>query len=582
MIDEIDPIKFVQSKFTLQGKPFTIIGTDEDLDNARHYMTAIYHTMAFVLPKVKKPMVIVKGRQVEFTTTVANMTAYYLAEKDFFDVLYAVPKSDQAKRFSDTRIDPLQRYKIDTEILKPIPNGTYNKSVKQFDNGSTLYIYGTADKGDVIRGIAVQALLKDEYQDMDRDAEEAIDETLTHSKYKINITLGTPKYTGTRYEERWEQSTKQYYHIPCSACNHFYVLQWDLAVREHIFRCPKCGHEDDKRERMRFGKWIALGNPNADYIGFHLSQLYVPYITKEEIDFKLRQKEKEGADVQKYFKNEILGEFYCGNVEHVDKSAILKGFDEKAKYDIFIPLQTSVYMGIDWGGWNVTDQDPDSSFTVVSVGAVNNKGQLFVNYVEILTQKDELLQVKRISELMSRYHVRLAVADKGYGKIKNMELKKLFPGRFRECKYVQGSSSLTFKERKDDGSLLINRDYSLEELYNAMTRSKMVIPLNRGTEWIIQHFLNHAVVIEERANIVYKHYIKEQGPHVRTDAVHSLNYLRIASFFDKNAGEYAPLVAAATAAQKPPRPMLSGNGISSMDAQLKQNFRKPIVRKGLE
>jgi len=206
MLDDIDPIKFTEKNFTLQGKQFIILG--QKPEEARHYLRELYNMMVFKLPRIKKPLVIVKGRQVEMTTTIANIIAYYVSNYDFFDVLYAAPKSDQAKTFSDTRIDPLQRYKSNPEVMVPLKDGTYNKSVKQYTNGSTLYIHGTGDQGDHIRGISVQALIKDEYQDFDPSSENAIDEILTHSKDKINISLGTPKDSGSRFEQRWKNQPR--------------------------------------------------------------------------------------------------------------------------------------------------------------------------------------------------------------------------------------------------------------------------------------------------------------------------------------------------------------------------------------
>lgn len=583
IVEQVDPIRFVEEHFTLQGKKFTLI--DGTPDNARHYLRGLYNTIIFRLPKVQKPMVFVKGRQVEMTTTMNNLVAYYLSNNKFFDILYTFPGAEQAKRFSDTRFDPLLRYMRQADLLPKLKDGTYNKSVKQFGNGSTLYVYGASDEGDKIRGIAAQMLVKDEYQDMDKSAEETIDETLTHSTYKINLSLGTPKYSGSRFDKRWLSSTMHYYHLRCPACKHYFILDMDRMAGGHLCSCPKCKNKEDKRILMPFGKWIPTGNKNADFIGFHLSQLYVPYITLEDIRMKVAQREAEGADVDRYIKNEVLGEFYSGIRQQPDKSVIMKAFNPAQEYDARFPLYTKIYMGIDWGGWNSVDQNPDNSFTVVSIGALDKTGRLVVNYIEILDMKDELAQVKRVKELIHTKRVFLALADKGYGKIKNNILMSEFPTRFRTCKYLQGSASTLYKEH-DDGTILVNRDYSLEELYAAMGQARVTIPLTAHTAWVVDHFMNHEIVIVEHGGQVYKHFVKVEGHKRRTDGVHSINLLRIASFRDANASEQSALVPHVAVGHSVPRPIISGSGVPpelmTMHNNLKTMRRSlPRIRGGI-
>lgn len=578
MLDELDPIKFVENYFNLEGKPFVLI--NDRPENARHYLRHLYNVPIFYLPKVKKSLVIVKGRQVEMTTTVNNIIAYLLHNIPYFTVLYVVPKSDQAKRFSETRFDPLFRDRKNTEILKALKNGTYNKSVKEFANGSVLYVYAAADKGDNIRSISAHAIIKDEYQDFDKDAEEVIDETLTHSPWKINISLGTPKYTNSRFHSRWKSSTQNYYHLLCPKCNQYFVLGLDNLVKGFIVKCSYCGYEEDKRLLVPKGKWIA-SNPEADTIGYHLSQLYVPYITKEDIYNNIKKREAEGADVAKYVKNEILGEFYEGHVQKLTPTDIMASFNSNLPYDIYIPVTTPVFMGIDWGGFNAVDNDPDTSYTVVSVGAFNKDGKLFLNYIEIIDSKDELAQVDRISYLMQKYHVNLAVADVGYGKIKNMELMKRFPGRFKTCKYLQGSATTLLDKNPERNNILVNRDYSLEELYSALKYGKLAIPKNAHTEWIIDHFLNFEISIEENGDQVYKKFNKIEGKNRRTDAVHSINYMRIAAFSDPMAAEHSFLISAKQA-KRPSLPVLAGTRYDADMWKLKRNFNIPLIRRNMD
>jgi hypothetical protein len=336
---------------------------------------------------------------------------------------------------------------------------------------------------------------------------------------------------------------------------------------------------EDKRKLVPFGVWKPT-NPDADVLGYHLNQLYVPHITKEDLDKEIPRRESEGADVEKYIKNEILGEFYEGHIQKPTPVDIMPSFDRNLPYDVRFPIGQRVFMGIDWGGWNSKDNDPEASYTVVSVGAFNKFGKLFINKIEIIDEKDELKHVDRIAYLMNYYNVFLAIADKGYGKIKNMELLKRFKTRFKMCKYLQGSASTLYKDSEETDTILVNKDYSLEELYSSMKYGKLAIPLNKETEWVIQQFLNFEISIEQHGDQVYKKFNKVEGKYRRTDAVHSINYLRIAAFSDPKSIEHSPL--AFTERVKKPLPILAGKGYDMELHKLKQNFHLPQRTKVLE
>jgi hypothetical protein len=468
------------------------------------------------------------------------------------------------------------QYKSNPTILQQRVNGAYNKSIKQFANGTELMLYGVADEGNNMRNISADMLIKDEYQDLDEASESVVDEVITHSEHKINISLGTPKYTDTHYELMWKASNQQYYHVQCAVCKHWFVLAYDMLIGGHKIQCPSCATVDDKRNLIPKGKWIALGDKKAPLIGFHLSQLYVPYITKENIENKLEIKAQQHADVTRYLKNEILGEFYSGIRQRPTLETLCNGFVAGMPYAEFIPVTTKVYMGIDWGGWSSVTDDKEQAFTVVTIGFWDNHGKLYVNKIEIIDDPDELKQVDQIAELMQKYHVFLAIADRGYGKIKNTELRKKFGPRILFCKYLQGSSTIMTKMHSEE-TILVNRDYSLEELYSSLMYGKTIIPRNLDTEWVIGHFLNHEIEIVEQNGQVFKHFTKVKGVGMRTDAVHSVNYLRLAALHaDKNMGMSSGLNF--NTPNRAPLPILFGpNGM--VNNQNTQQMRNALIPK---
>jgi hypothetical protein len=126
-------------------------------------------------------------------------------------------------------------------------------------------------------------------------------------------------------------------------------------------------------------------------------------------------------------------------------------------------------------------------------------------------------------------------------------------------------------------TILVNRDYSLEELYSSLMYGKTIIPRNLDTEWVIGHFLNHEIEIVEQNGQVFKHFTKVKGVGMRTDAVHSVNYLRLAALHaDKNMGMSSGLNF--NTPNRAPLPILFGpNGM--VNNQNTQQMRNALIPK---
>jgi len=571
MFTALDPIRFVEESFELNGKTFTLI--DDQLENARHYLRGIYYSIAFQLPKLHKPMVIVKGRQVEMSTTLANLIAYYTETYPYFKTLYVCPALDQIKRFSGERIAPLLRYKKNLSILKPLKSdgdieGTFTIKMKQFSNGSTIYLEAAADEGNNIRNIAAELLVKDEFQDLDENAEGNIDSVLDHSEHNLNITLGTPKYTNSKYERKWLNSTQMYFHLQCPACKHWFTPTMESLVEGFVMRCPKCQNKEDKRLLVPTGKWIPMGSKDATYIGYHLSQLLVPWVSKEKLMQKIDEKTKDGSNVEKYLKNEVLGEFYAGLVQKPPRESIEKAYKTDLPYHAMLPLGVPIYAGVDWGGWSVAEDDPAQSLSIYASGYMAEDGLLRVNYIEVLTDQDDVKKAERVAALMSEQRVKLCIADSGYGKAQGLYLSTRYPSRFLKCKYIPGSSMtlIDTKAEMDKGVIKANIDYTLEELYSAMQNGKILIPRNKYTDWTIEHFLNYNITLREVGNHTHKHFEKEANKTKKVDAVHAINFLRLAALHDKNALGQSDLMVRTGGAMvsQRPLPLLTGHSVEEI------------------
>jgi len=278
---EKDPIYFIEKYRMVKGFNFCINNTGRD------YLKEIFHYICFEAPKIEgRPLVMVKGRQVEMTETMLNVCLYFLNHFTDLTILYAFPTSDQVRRFSNDRfngaIHESQGGKLKDMVL---PRGKQNVHHKQFRGNTQIFLYSAWGQADALRGIACDMLVKDEIQDWTKGGIQNTQESMTQSLYKVDLSLGTPKSDGTYYHTIWKRSDKRYFFVKCIHCTNSFMITLNICKRGTMIECPKCKKLQDKKQAIPGGHWEpTVENPTkTDYVGFHLSQLVHPNITIEEI-----------------------------------------------------------------------------------------------------------------------------------------------------------------------------------------------------------------------------------------------------------------------------------------------------------
>jgi phage terminase large subunit GpA-like protein len=522
----LDPIYFIENTRKVKGKPFKILGT------GREYLVDLYRYACVGARKEGKPMVIVKGRQVEFTEAALNISLYYMKNFSNFTVLHAFPRKEQVSRYSrerlqfalkDSQLDENKKPKL-MSLKSHEPGAADTISAVAFNNQNTYYMFSAWGDGDALRGIPADMLSRDEFQDWSESSIANTASCLDASDYKIEFSFGTPKSAGAPFEKLWLSSDMRYYHLKCTSCGHLFKITLDNYKYGFMVECTKCHHLQDKRIAMVGGQWIPTkDSKRCDRTGFHVSQLLSPRITREQIN--LRQAEYSDAR----FKNEVLGEFYSGAGRPLDEATVVARCAEPYKdLDfspvIFAPRET--YMGLDWGGRN--DQKDKGAYTVMTMLS-KQSDQYFIEYSERITTPDLEKQVKYIADMARNYNSVSIVADIGFGQYQVQALQKIFKNRVKSCFYATNIKN-KMKYDKETWQLAIDRNAFLEELIDLVQRGRIAFPWKKPEklDWFIRQICNTELRYAERTGNIVRVY--EKADHsFPNDALHSLNYAYLAS-----------------------------------------------------
>ncbi|WLR49580.1 terminase family protein (plasmid) [Halobacillus litoralis] len=483
-----DPVNFTETFGTVKGKDFKFYDPDDPKEDRRH-LEDIYRD-----PHPRK--IILSSRQVEKTETVVRNMLHKAFTVPHVTQVYASPRLDQTYRFSNDRLRAGLKQSKGNGVLM---NSLDKDSTKHmtFHNHHQMYFGSTYGEADSLRGITADYLYFDEFQDMEEEGIATLLETLSHSEITTDVEIngeittlrgkvlitGTPKNTGSLYEQYWELSDQRY---------------WDTEKKE----------------------WIPQKDPSKClFRGYHMSQEMMPWITDQEIEYK-RQTYSE----QKFI-NEVKGEFYSGLAKPLQWSDIEPNLKYATSLYRKLPITREAYMGIDWGGGQ-------SAFTVVTILAPNPEtDKLEMVYVEKFEEKHIPDQIRKINQLMEDFNVTGVVADLGFGQAQIQMLQEKWGNMVQSCYYTAGSKNPEDINESEDGmKLTVDRSNQLFKVFDLFKGEEIEIPYSNpdALKEIFQHYtcVEAEPVAPSSGRTGYTKVIKPNSKN--DDALHSLNYAHIA------------------------------------------------------
>ncbi|MEX8520064.1 MAG: phage terminase large subunit family protein [Leptothrix sp. (in: b-proteobacteria)] len=278
-----------------------------------------------------------------------NFIAYTI-DLDPGPVMIVQPTIDLAKRYSRQRIasmvseTPALRSKVRDNRSRNEANTTL---MKDFDGG--VLVLAGANSAAGLRSTPVKKLFLDEIDayplDVDGEGDPvALAEKRTdtfRARRKI-LKTSTPTIKGySRIEQAFELGDRRHFWVACVHCREYQVLKLD-AIRWQRnaeggpvpgttrYVCPHCAaemQETDKPKLLASGEWRAE-RPTERIVSYHLSALYSPWLTWEEIAgvyYQANEAKKQG-DISKLktFINTVLAETWEEQGDRISEHELAK------------------------------------------------------------------------------------------------------------------------------------------------------------------------------------------------------------------------------------------------------------------
>lgn len=482
------------------------------------------------------------GRQVAKSTTLANIIIAESAVYDAFRTLYVSPSSMQTKQFSNEKLTPTMH---DSPIIKNhyISSQTIDQVFeKTMLNGSHMFLRYAFLTPDRARGIPADRLMMDEIQDILKDNVKVIAESLSFSDYAYELYSGTPKTMDNTIEEYWQWSTQMEWAIPCDHHTpvHWNVLGMDNIGAKHLI-CDKCGSQIFPEA----GRWV-ITNPGAEYVGFHVTQLMVPW--KQEPDrWRKDIIWKRDNWPTAVFYNEVLGESHDQASKPVTQTDIMqccypvnKNSTFSTEYLLNEPTKDiigrEVYGGVDWGegrseGKVIGGKKRHASFTVLTLGTFIDENTYWPFRIKKYEGKDidpEFIKQDIVAEF-HRFRVSILGVDYGHGWGMNSHLlNHLGRDRVMEFNYV-GKMRERIKWDNLAFNFKVNRSMAISMFIDAIKTQGMLFPKWEEFKKFAKDILGVYIDYNERQKTMYYDHPLDQPD----DVMHSMIYSWLAGMISQ-------------------------------------------------
>ena len=263
-------------------------------------------------------LVLLFGSQLGKTQLCLNYSLYCQCHEPA-PLMMVLPTISLGQKFSKQRLTPMiESCPEAINLLKQDVGRSSSQTmdVKRF-YGGVIFIVGSNSKAN-LSSYPIRYLITDEIDKFELDLggegsplDMASARTLTFNN-RVIIYSSTPSIKGlSAIENKFNESDKNYYHVPCPYCNSFQTLVIE-NLTEKGYSCAKCSKvidEKNKIEMLKAGKWISSAKSKVR--GFQLNGLYST-MGGSDWSYIYDQKIKSMEDENKYktFTNLILGKTY--------------------------------------------------------------------------------------------------------------------------------------------------------------------------------------------------------------------------------------------------------------------------------
>ena len=233
-----------------------------------------------------------KAAQMGFTETVLNISFYNIDIKGT-DVLYVLPsKTPDASDFSASRFDAALNSSPHLEnLFSDVKNVGHKRA-----GAANMFIRGSRARAG-LKSVPVGTVILDEVDEMDSENIPLAFERTSGQLEKLIWMISTPTIPGYGINEKFVDSTQDFFYFKCPSCSRFIRLTFpenleivgehysDRRIHESFLKCVECNAKlphEDKVKWLSTGQWQpSLTGKNRR--GFAISQLYSTTVSPGEI-----------------------------------------------------------------------------------------------------------------------------------------------------------------------------------------------------------------------------------------------------------------------------------------------------------
>lgn len=403
--------------------------------------------------------VAMKGAQLGVTEVAINR-AFYIIDKMKRDVLYVLPTTLTASDFSKTRFGGALAL---SPYLKNLFTDTNSVGLKQAGSNS-LYIRGSRGESNLV-SIPVSELILDEVDRMQQKAISLALERLTGQLQKHVWAISTPTIPEYGIHKLYAKSTQEHFFFRCPSCSRRTELVWpecveiigesvnDQRCNDSFLKCKECKAKlphEAKPDFLSRGEWEAtVSNPNRDFRGFHVSQLYSFTVTPGEL-VVAHHRGFGDEFAAKEFNNSKLGLPYIGTGARVTDEMIDAAIRDHTTADDRPKIggQRFITLGADQG---------KTGYIVINEWLINGPPGNDINAVALpkvvwfgkFGEDDWNL----LDDLMREWQVLYAVIDADPQINEARRFCKRFHGYAAVCRYRRGQSAKEIAVAEDDSGV---------------------------------------------------------------------------------------------------------------------------------
>lgn len=279
---------------------------------------------------------VMKSAQVGWTEILNNVIGFYV-DQDPAPILLVQPTLEMAEAWSKDRLAPMIRDSpcLHLKIADAKARDSGNTLLHKRFTGGHLTIAGANSPS----GLASRPIRIALFDEVDRFPPSAGTEgdpvslgkkrTTTFWNRKI-LAGSTPTIKGSsRIEAGFDNSDQRYYFVPCKHCKEFQRLVWSQVHWKEgepataAYYCQHCGAElvdADKGEMLRAGEWRST-RPSLGIAGFHISEIYSPWVTWAEMADAFLTAKKFPETLQTWI-NTALGETWEDKGETIEAEGL--------------------------------------------------------------------------------------------------------------------------------------------------------------------------------------------------------------------------------------------------------------------